>query len=70
MTSNNLKHKTITIQNKNYCYVLCPKCETWIQEKNFKDHYLKKECDMYFRRKDIRRRAEGKAAGRINKCMN
>lgn len=51
-----------TIAGKQYDYVYCPKCEIWIQSKNFNfktgEH---PNCERFQKNKEIRRRAEGRA---------
>jgi len=54
-------YKTVikTIAGKEYDYVYCPKCEIWIQVKdfNFKTGEHSK-CERLQKNKEIRRRAE------------
>lgn len=51
-----------TIAGKQYDYVYCPKCEIWIQAKDFNfktgEH---PDCERFQKNKEIRRRAEGRA---------
>lgn len=54
-----------TIAGKQYDYVYCPRCEVWIQVKNF--NFKTGEhagCERHQRTKEIRSRAERRALGK------
>jgi len=57
-----------TISGKQYPYVYCPKCEIWIQVKDFNfktgEH---QHCKRFQKNKEIRKRAEGIVLGGIRK---
>ena len=58
------KYKTEikTIAGKQYDYVFCPKCEIWVQVKNFNFKTGKHpDCEIHQKSKETRKRAEGKA---------
>jgi len=57
-----MKREVKIIQNKEYNYVLCPRCKVWIQEKDYKNN-THINCDIYYNNLLIRERAEKKALG-------
>jgi len=65
-----MKYKTEikTIAGKEYDYVYCPKCEIWVQVKDFNfktgEH---PDCERFQKTKEIRRRAERIALSGVRK---
>lgn len=59
-----------SIAGRQYDYIFCPKCEIWIQVKNFNvktgEH---PNCERHQKNKEIRKRAEGIALGNVHKVM-
>jgi len=62
-----MKTQTMTIQGKDYPYVLCERCGVWIQEEKIDGHVGSPECGKWLKNRAIRERASGRALGVINR---